>query len=91
MHAKYRSRTEIIAQILQAANGGITRTRIMYNAFLSYGQLKDYLGILVENGLLAYLEPTRTYKTTEKGLKFLKMFEQIEELVPRVTLPEMRG
>jgi predicted transcriptional regulator len=33
---KYRSRTEIVAMILDAANGGATKTKIMYKAFLSY-------------------------------------------------------
>ncbi|WP_323444712.1 winged helix-turn-helix domain-containing protein [Candidatus Nitrososphaera gargensis] len=33
---KYRSRTEITAQILEAACGGATKTRIMYKAYLSY-------------------------------------------------------
>jgi predicted transcriptional regulator len=30
---KYRSRSEIVALILEAANGGSTRTKIMYKAF----------------------------------------------------------
>jgi predicted transcriptional regulator len=84
---KYRSRTEIIAQILQAANGnagGITKTRIMYSVFLSYEQLKEYLALLVESRLLEFLEPTQTYKTAEKGLKFLKMYEQLEALATAI-------
>ena len=37
-----RSRIEIVAMILDAANeGGETKTKIMYFAFLSYNQLKD--------------------------------------------------
>jgi predicted transcriptional regulator len=83
MHRKYRNRTEIIDQILQAANGGITKNRIMYSLFLSHEQLKEYLLILIENGLLVYLQASHTYKTTEKGLKFLKILEQIQqELAP---------
>ena len=78
---KYRSRTEIVATILEAANGRATRTKIMYNAFLSYNQLKDYLSILIENNLLEYLEGTRTFKTTEKGLNFLKKHNAIDELL----------
>ena len=46
---KYRSRTEIVAMILEAANGGATKTKIMYKAFLSYAQLKEYLSVLIEN------------------------------------------
>jgi predicted transcriptional regulator len=49
---KYRSRTDIVSQILEAANGGATKTKIMYKAYLSYAQLKEYLSVLVENGLL---------------------------------------
>jgi len=78
---KYRSRTEIVATILEAANGRATKTKIMYSAFLSYNQLKDYLSILIENNLLEYLEGTRTFKTTEKGLNFLKKHNAIDELL----------
>jgi predicted transcriptional regulator len=78
---KYRSRTEIVAMILEAANGGATKTRIMYKAFLSYAQLREYLSVLIENNLLEYLEGSQTYKTTEKGLNFLKMHNEIGELL----------
>ena len=61
---KYRSRSEIVAIILEAANGGTTRTRIMYKAFLSFAQLKEYLSMLLEKGLIEYEEGTRRYKTT---------------------------
>ncbi|MFL6431808.1 MAG: winged helix-turn-helix domain-containing protein, partial [Nitrososphaeraceae archaeon] len=47
---KYRSRTDIVGLILEAANGGATKTRIMYKAFLSYAQLKEYLTVLLEKG-----------------------------------------
>jgi predicted transcriptional regulator len=77
---KYRSRTEIVGNILDAANGGATKTKIMYKAFLSYNQLKEYFSILIENNLIEYLDGTRTFKTTEKGLNFLKMHNEIGEL-----------
>ena len=77
---KYRSRTEIVGNILDAANGGATKTKIMYTAFLSYNQLKEYFSILIENNLIEYLDGTRTFKTTEKGLNFLKMNNEIGEL-----------
>ncbi len=74
---KYRSRTDITAQILEAANGGVTKTKIMYKAFLSYAQLKEYLAVLIENGLLEYIEGEQIYRTTEKGNRFLKIYNQI--------------
>jgi predicted transcriptional regulator len=78
---KNRSRTEIVSNILDAANGGATKTKIMYTAFLSYNQLKEYLSVLIENNLIEYFEGTKTFKTTEKGLYFLKMFNEIGELL----------
>jgi predicted transcriptional regulator len=78
---KYRSRTEIVSMILEAANGGATKTKIMYKAFLSYAQLREYLSVLIENSLLEYLEGMQTYKTTEKGLNLLKMHNEIGELL----------
>ena len=78
---KYRGRTEIVATILEAANGGTTKTKIMYVTFLSYNQLKEYLSVLKENNLIEYNEGTQTYKTTEKGLNYLKMMNEIGELL----------
>ncbi|MGI0031666.1 MAG: winged helix-turn-helix domain-containing protein [Nitrososphaeraceae archaeon] len=78
---KYRSRTEIVSMILEAANGGATKTRIMYRAFLSYAQLKEYLSVLIENNLLEYLEGIQTYKTTENGFNLLKMHNEIGGLL----------
>jgi predicted transcriptional regulator len=77
---KYRSRTEIVSHILHAANGGATKTKIMYKAFLSYAQLKEYLGILVENDLLAS-EIDGAYRTTEKGIRFLATSRELGGLL----------
>jgi predicted transcriptional regulator len=77
---KYRSRTEIASSILEAANGGATKTKVMYKAFLSYAQLKEYLAILVENGLLAN-DIAGIYKTTSKGIKFLDTTREMDRLL----------
>ena len=83
---KYRSRTEIVGNILDSANGGASKTKIMYKAYLSYNQLKEYLTILIENNLIEYLDGTRTFKTTEKGLNYLKMHNEIGELLHTTTI-----
>ena len=57
LNKKYRSRTEIIYDILQTASSdgnGVVQTKIMYSAFLSYHQVKEYLTILIDNGLLQH-------------------------------------
>jgi predicted transcriptional regulator len=81
-----RSRTEIVDSILNAANGeGETKTKIMYFAFLSYNQLNEYLSTLIENNLIEYLDGSKTFRTTEKGLYFLKMNNEIKKLLPQTS------
>jgi predicted transcriptional regulator len=78
----YRARIEIIVEILKTANGGsATRTKIMYQAYLSYFQLKEYLPMLTERGLLTYNSDTRTFKTTEKGLMLLEGYNLLVDLM----------
>ena len=84
---KYRSRTEIVSNILVAANGGATKTKIMYKAFLSYAQLKEYLTVLLQNGLLEYEGENTVFKTTSKGIKFLAIYDQLDVLSPSPTSP----
>ena len=60
----------------------LTKTKIMYKAFLSYSQLKEYLAMLVENSLLEFEEGRQIYRTTEKGIRFLQMYAQVHEMMP---------
>lgn len=78
---KYRSRTEIVAMILQSTRTGATKTKIMYKAYLSYSQLVEYLTYLKQNQLIALIEGTELYRPTEKGLKFLNMSVELSEMV----------
>jgi len=78
---KYRSRTDIVGLILEAANGGATKTKIMYKAFLSYAQLKEYLTVLLQNDVLEYEDETQLFRTTEKGLRLLQMYTQFDEMM----------
>ena len=81
---KYRSRTEIVRHILESANGsggGSTKAQILYKASLSHDQLKEYLTILTEYDFLGYDFGTQTFKTTEKGHRFLEIYNGIEDLV----------
>jgi predicted transcriptional regulator len=79
----YRSRDEIVSQILGSASSstGITKTRIMYKVYLSHNQLKEYLTHLIDNDLLYYDSIIRKFKTTEKGLKFLQAYNQIDGIL----------
>nr|WP_187147738.1 winged helix-turn-helix domain-containing protein [Candidatus Nitrososphaera gargensis] len=89
---KYRSRTDIASQMLEAANGGTTKTKIMYKAFLSYSQLREYLSMLTDNGLLEYDKSTETFKTTEKGTRFLRICNEMGKYAsPETATTETKG
>jgi predicted transcriptional regulator len=80
---KYRSRTDIVGSILEATSGGrATKTKIMYKAFLSFAQLKEYLRDLLQNDLIEFDEGHKTYATTAKGIQLLQIFNNMQELNP---------
>ena len=79
---KYRSRSEIIAAILEAANGGgATKTTIMYKAAISYDYMKQSLLSLAEDGLIEYEQGRMTYRTTAKGMHLLQLYNNVNEMV----------
>jgi predicted transcriptional regulator len=80
---RYRSRTDIAALILEAADGGAAKTKIMYKAFLSYAQLKEYLDMLIENGLMEHNVKEQIFKITEKGSRFLQLYNQVGDLISK--------
>ncbi len=79
MRQRRRSSFDVMGVILNAANEmrGIRRNRLMYKTFLSHAQLKTYLPALTENGLLHYDEDAQTFKTTQKGLRFLASYNRL--------------
>ena len=80
---KCRDRTEITAQILAVAESGASQTMIMYRAFLTYDQMKEYLDLLTKYNLLKCEE--RRYKTTEKGRRFLKLYNEVARFMSLYT------
>ena len=76
---KNRSRIDIVGLILEAAMEGATKAKIMDLVYLSILQAKDYLFVLLENGLLCYGKGTGIFKTTEKGLRMLKNYNLISK------------
>lgn len=78
---KYRSRAEIISVMLRSINSGATKTKIMYDAYLSFTQLREYLAHLQENGLVDFDKKTHIFHVTQKGSKFLVAFDEMAALV----------
>jgi len=84
----HRSRIDIIANILLAANEGAKKTHIMYKCNLSFKQLHAYLEFLVEMGLLKSIsEKTETnensllFETTKKGQAFIEAYDNLKALL----------
>jgi predicted transcriptional regulator len=77
---KHRSRLKILANILQVItnNKGAKKTQIMYQAYLSYKLLVQYLKDVTEAGLVVCGEEN-CYKLTPKGEKFLAKFGEYNE------------
>lgn len=73
---KKRANLGIISLILEASSTDAYEAKkttvIMYNTLLNHPLLKEYWMALTEEGLLVYDSATQTFKTTEKGLKFLE-------------------
>jgi predicted transcriptional regulator len=73
-----------MAIILEAANGGITKTKLLTRANLTSGQLRQYLDVLVEKKLLTeYADEDRrhlAYRTTEKGMRYLSIYSSLKNI-----------
>ena len=62
----------ILEVTIESNNAKSMMSMIMYKVLLNHPGLKEFWTILSENNLLSYNVDTQTFKTTEKGLRFLK-------------------
>lgn len=73
-----------MAVILESANGGITKTKLLTRANLTSGQLKQYLDILLTKKLVVQLADERrrhlAYRTTEKGIRYLSIYFTLKSI-----------
>ena len=79
---KHRTKEEITALILEAIThtNRTTQTIIMYKSYLTHVQLKQFLSSLTEKGLIDYHKEDRLYTITEKGMHFLDVYNQLNQL-----------
>jgi predicted transcriptional regulator len=82
------TRLDIVSQILEVANSssagggdGATKNKLMYEVPLNHAQLNEYVMILTERDLLHYDRQTHTLRITEKGLRFLKTYKQMDDMI----------
>ena len=74
---KNRDRLSIVAAILEAANTGARKTRIMFAANLSFNLLEKYLVIALKSEFI-HVEDYK-YSLTEHGREFLKLYKHFED------------
>jgi predicted transcriptional regulator len=80
---KYRTKFEIASNILSVAlEGNMSKRRLMYASFLSSSQITDYLSFLTANELIMMNEETHVYALTEKGMRFLHIYDDLNKLIP---------
>jgi predicted transcriptional regulator len=55
----------------------------MYHANLSFTQSSEYINLLIKSGLLEARRRNKRilYKTTSKGIKFIKNYEELKKSV----------
>jgi predicted transcriptional regulator len=61
--------------------GAVVQTEIMYKGLHSYNQLQVYLKVLTENDLLSFDSATRKFKITQKGHRFVQLYNKMNDLV----------
>lgn len=72
---------DIIATVLRVSGTGSSKTHIMYDAYLSYAQTKEYLDFLLERELIRQDPATRQYSPTRSGTRLLETYDGISELI----------
>jgi predicted transcriptional regulator len=72
----YRSRFDIIADVLNVTSEKAKKTQIMYQANLSYRLLQKYLAIVKRSSLVRYDRKGRCYVLTNKGREFLNSYKE---------------
>jgi predicted transcriptional regulator len=72
----FRSREEIIAQLLELSRTGTTKPKMKGSLSISPVVLRQILAEVVDKGYLRFVEPQQIYITTHRGLKFLNRMHQ---------------
>jgi predicted transcriptional regulator len=83
LFAKKRDPFDIVNAILKVGKQGASKTRIMYNANLSFKGVTQYLSFMMENELLlkTHEDYKPVYYASEKGLTFLSSYTQLLQLL----------
>jgi predicted transcriptional regulator len=53
----------------------------MYKTYIPYNQLKEYLTMMIQNELIIYIKEEKTFKITDYGMHFLKLYDEMDKLL----------
>jgi predicted transcriptional regulator len=80
---KNRGRLDIICEILNIVQVKKRKTKIMYQANLSFIQVERYLETMLDNDLVEFFDDTY-YLITLKGKDFLQMHDEYVKRLQRI-------
>jgi predicted transcriptional regulator len=80
--SRQRSKTEIILPMLRSTHNrtGTKISQIMYETYIPYNQLKEYLTMMIQNKLIMYIKE-KIFKITEYGIHALKLYDEMDKLL----------
>jgi predicted transcriptional regulator len=78
-----RGHVDVIADILKVTKEGARKTRIIFYARLNNEQCKKYLRLMLCKGLIGMEKRGKhvLYRTSDKGLKFLREYHLLKEFL----------
>jgi predicted transcriptional regulator len=83
MQRQLRSESEKVSDILRSTHNrtGAKISQILYETYIPYNQLKDYLTMMVQNKLIIYVKEEKIFKITEYGVYALKLYGEMDKLL----------
>ena len=78
-----RSKSEKVSDILRSIRNcpGTRISHIMYETCIPHNQLKEYLAIMIQNGLIVYVKEEKTFTITDYGMNVLKIYGEMNKLL----------
>src|SRR5579884_2284945 len=95
-HQQYLGKIEILGEILDIIartpssddDSSINRTKLMYKSRLQYAELREYLSVLIRNGLVDCIynnksnkDDVSNYRITERGMDFLILYKRLDRCI----------
>ena len=53
----------------------------MYETFIPYNQLKEYLVMMIQSEFIIYIKEEKTFRITEYGMHVLKLYNEMDKLL----------